>query len=117
MAEEQNECSNQKCPVEVLFTSDTTGLCHWLSMFMKEVRHDVRQPHTPRSLTQLLPGIQCFTSSKIYTTERFSNRGINFKDVYRIYADSGAVYAIYSHLFFLSSTKGITYHNIMHAKR
>ena len=40
MAEERNKRSNQKYPIEVLFTSDTTELCHWLCMFMKEARCD-----------------------------------------------------------------------------
>jgi len=37
-------------------------------MFVKEARRDDGQLYTPRSLMQLLSGIQHFSSSKVYTT-------------------------------------------------
>ena len=52
-AEEQNKRSDQKCPIEVLCTSDMTELCHWLCVSVKEVRRDNGQPYTRRSLMQL----------------------------------------------------------------
>jgi len=36
MADKWNERSGQKCPAEVLFTSDMTEPCHWLCVFVKE---------------------------------------------------------------------------------
>ena len=34
------ERSDEKCPIEVLCTSDMAELCHWLCVFVKEVRRD-----------------------------------------------------------------------------
>ena len=61
-----------RTPLEVLCTSDTTKLCHWLCMFVKEARHHNRQLYTSHSLTQLLSGIQRFISSRMYTTPETS---------------------------------------------
>ena len=61
--EKRNERNDEKCPIEVLCTSNMAELCHWLCVFVKEARHDDVQPYTPRSLTQLLFGIQCFSNS------------------------------------------------------
>jgi len=56
----QQNCSlcDQKCPIKVLYTSDTTELHHWLCV--KEARCDDGQPYTPRSLTQLHSGLKQF---------------------------------------------------------
>ena len=44
-------------------------LCHWLCVFVKEVRRDDGKPYTPRSFSQLLSGIQRFINSKRAPTQ------------------------------------------------
>ena len=60
LAEERNERSDEKSPIEVLCTSNMAELCHWLCVFVKESRRVDGKPYTPRSLSQLLSGIQRF---------------------------------------------------------
>ena len=54
--EEQNKRNDEKCPIEVLSTSNMAEVRYWICVFVKEARHDDGQPHTPCSLTQLLSG-------------------------------------------------------------
>ena len=46
------------CPDDILLQDDTAALCHWLCVFCKEARREDGEPYTPRSITQLLSGIQ-----------------------------------------------------------
>jgi len=93
-----NERNDQKCPIKELCTSDTTELCHWLCMFVKEARRDDGQPYTPHSLTQLLSGIQHFISKNIYHS--WVSTYTTYTTWGGVYADSRVAYAIYTHLFF-----------------
>jgi len=83
--------ATRDAPSKCFCTSDTTKLCCWLCMFVKEARCDDAQLYTPRSLTQLLSGIQSFSSSKIYTTPESA-----YTPPEVIYVDSGVIYTIYN---------------------
>ena len=45
-------------PDNVLLTGDNASLCEWLCVFCKEARKVDGEPYTPRSISQLLAGIQ-----------------------------------------------------------
>ena len=38
-------------------TKDKEVLCHWLSIFVMEVRKESGDPYTPRSIVQLMSGL------------------------------------------------------------
>ena len=40
------------------------NLCHWLCVFVLEIRKDNGEEYTPRSMTQILSGLQRFINSK-----------------------------------------------------
>ena len=46
------------CSDQITCTDDTHSLCHWLCIFCNEARKEDGHPYTPRSITQLLVGIQ-----------------------------------------------------------
>ena len=52
------------CPDDILLLDDTTTLCHWLCVFCKEARREDGEPYAPRSITQLLSGIQRYIREK-----------------------------------------------------
>ena len=52
------------CPDDILLLDDTATLCHWLCVFCKEARREDGEPYTPRSITQLLSGIQRYIREK-----------------------------------------------------
>ena len=60
--EERNKRNDVKRPIGVLYTGarPVAELCHWLCVFVKEARRVDGKPYTPRSLSQLLSGIQRF---------------------------------------------------------
>ena len=101
MAEEQNERSDQKCSVKVLFTSNINELAlrvreggqawWWTAIY-------------PCSVAQILSGIQCFSSTKYISLLGQHMYHHSWVSIYTpwggIYVDSGVVYAVYTHLFF-----------------
>ena len=56
----QNE---SECPHDILMTEDKEALCHWLCIFVMEVRKKSGDPYTPRSLVQLMSGLNRKISS------------------------------------------------------
>ena len=61
--EHQNVVAEKKCPTEILNDVDE-NLCHWLCVFVLEIRKDNREEYTPRRMTQILSGLQRFINSK-----------------------------------------------------
>ena len=62
--QERNSIASDKCPVYVLTTNDNKLLCHWLCVFVTEVRKSDGSEYTPRSISQLLSGLQRHINSK-----------------------------------------------------
>ena len=85
---EQNERSEEKCPVEVLCSGDDAVLCHWLCVFVKEARRVDGTPYTPRSLSQILSGLQRFMNSRISPTKPkvklTDASSANFKELHNV---------------------------------
>ena len=71
--EEHNECSDEKCPIELLCMDDLGLLSKWLCVFVKEARRDNGEPYTPRSISMLLSGLQRFINSKREASEPLLN--------------------------------------------
>ena len=58
------ESESEKCPVDILATSDNKQLCHWLCVFVTKVRKSDGSKYTPRSISQLVSGLQRHINSK-----------------------------------------------------
>ena len=56
----QNE---SKCLRDILMTEDKEALCHWLCIFVMEVRKESGDPYTPQSIVQLMSGPNCKISN------------------------------------------------------
>ena len=61
--EHHNAVAKKKCPTEILDDVDE-NVCHWLCVFMSEIRKDNGEEYTPRSMTQILSGLERFINSK-----------------------------------------------------
>ena len=85
---EQNERSEEKCPVEVLCSGDDVVLCHWLCVFVKEARRVEGTPYTPRRISQILSGQQGFINSRISPTKPkvklTDASSANFKELHNV---------------------------------
>ena len=44
-------------PHNILMTEDEEALCHWLCIFVVEVTKESEDPYTPRSIMQLMSGL------------------------------------------------------------
>ena len=53
-----SKCPSRIIPDDVLLAGDNASLCEWLCVFCKEARKQNGEPYTPRSISQLLAGIQ-----------------------------------------------------------
>ena len=49
--------NESECPCDILMTEDEEVLCHWLCIFVMEVRKESGDPYTPRSIVQLMSGL------------------------------------------------------------
>ena len=49
---------DQRCPEDLLERHDKGKLNHWLSCFVAEVCNKKGEPYTPRTIHQLLAGLQ-----------------------------------------------------------
>ena len=61
---QRNERSEDKCPEDLLFSDNHEELCHWLCMCVNEIRKEDGGPYTPRSISQLVAGLQRYISEK-----------------------------------------------------
>ena len=66
---EHNELSDNKCPLDVLFKSNTKILFHWLCVFVSEVKKTDGEDYTPRSINQILTILQRFMNEKMSLEE------------------------------------------------
>ena len=55
--------NKSKCPHDILMTEDIEALCHWLCILVMEVRKESGDPYTPRSIVQLMSGLNRKISS------------------------------------------------------
>jgi hypothetical protein len=55
---ERNNASNDKCPDDLLTSPDVTKLNYWLSRFVAEVRKGNGDCYPPKTIHQLLAGVQ-----------------------------------------------------------
>ena len=63
LADHNERCeADDQCPAEVLFMKEEL-VCHWLCVFVKEARKEDGTPYTPRSISMLISGLQCFINS------------------------------------------------------
>ena len=67
---QRNERSDEKCPEDILLSDDRSELCRWLCVCVNEIRKEDGEPYTPRSITQLLSGLQ----RHILTTKKVAVR-------------------------------------------
>ena len=56
--QEHNELSDNKCPLDVLLKSNPKILCHWLCVFVSEVKKTDGEDYTPRRINQSLASLQ-----------------------------------------------------------
>ena len=61
--EHHNAVAKKKWPTEILDDVDE-NLCHWLCVFVSEIWKDNGKEYTPKSITQILSGLQRFIDSK-----------------------------------------------------
>ena len=52
-----NICSDE---ILQLLSNKNSSLCHWLCVVCNEARKNDGRPYTPRTITQLISGIQCY---------------------------------------------------------
>ena len=69
LGEHNEQCADNQCPAEILCMDDMSLLCHWLCIFVKELRRENGEPYTPRSISMLLCGLQRFINSKKLPSE------------------------------------------------
>ena len=55
--------NESECPCDIMMTEDEEVLCHWLCIFIMEVRKESGDPYTPRSIVQLMSGLNRKISS------------------------------------------------------
>ena len=55
---QRNKRSEEQCPPDVLMTDDGELLCKWLCVFVTKLRKADGSEYTPRSIAQLLAGLQ-----------------------------------------------------------
>ena len=55
--------NESECPCDIMMTEDKEVLCHWLCIFIMEVRKESGDPYTPRSIVQLMSGLNRKISS------------------------------------------------------
>ena len=55
---------NQHCPLNLLDNPDVEKVNYWISLFVAEVRNKKGEPYPPRSIHQLLAGLQRYTLEK-----------------------------------------------------
>ena len=55
---QRNKRSEEQCPSDVLMTDDGELLCKWLCVFVTELCKADGSEYTPRSIAQLLAGLQ-----------------------------------------------------------
>ena len=55
---QRNNQSEDQCPPDLLLTDDGELLCKWLCVFVTELRKSDGSEYTPRSIAQLLAGLQ-----------------------------------------------------------
>ena len=75
------------CPDDILLLDDTATLCHWSCVFCKEARREDGEPYTPRSITQLLSGIQRYIIYSVLYIISYSSRDVCFDVVHGLHYD------------------------------
>ena len=59
---QRNEQSEDKCPEDLLLSDNQEEICHWLRICMNEIRKEDGGFYTPRSISQLVSGLQRYIS-------------------------------------------------------
>ena len=86
--QEHNELSDKKCPLDVLLKSDPKISCHWLCVFVSEVKKTDGEDYTTRSRTQILAGLQHFMNEKRSVDDHIRNcdpANIEYKELHQVF--------------------------------
>ena len=82
---QRNKQSRDQCPPDLLLTDDGELLCKWLYVFVTELRKSDGSEYTPRSIAQLLGGLQRYINAeKKEHLKIVDSRSPIFKDLYAI---------------------------------
>ena len=77
--------SDDQCPPDLLMTDDGRLLCKWLCVFVTEVRKSDGSEYTPRSICQLLSGLQReINAKKKEPLKIVDNKSPVFKDLHSV---------------------------------
>ena len=68
----RSSLDDEECPSDLLYVGDADKLNFWLPQFINEVRQTDGNPYPPRTIHQLLAGIQCLMLEKNHCLPRFS---------------------------------------------
>ena len=60
----ERDGNDEKCPLDVMCLGDDALLCRWLCLFVTEARQSNGKSYTPRSISQLLAGLQRYINSR-----------------------------------------------------
>ena len=60
----ERDGNDEKCPLDVMCLGDDALLCRWLCLFVTEARQSNGKSYTPRSISQLLTGLQRYINSR-----------------------------------------------------
>ena len=72
----------QGCPKDLLEHPDVEKLNYWLSRFVAEVRNKKGEPYPPRTIHQILAGLQRYMLDKNPNAPKFLNKGeASFRDI------------------------------------
>ena len=55
---------DKRCPENLLDKPEVEKVNYWMSRFVAEVRNRKGEPYPPRSIHQLLAGLQCYILDK-----------------------------------------------------
>ena len=71
---ERSKGDAEKCPEDLLDNPDIQNLNYWLSRFVTEVRKQDGQPYPPRTIHQILAGLQRYMLEKQPSAPKFLDR-------------------------------------------
>ena len=82
---QRNQRSDDQCPPDLLLTDDGELLCKWLCVFVTELRKSDGSEYTPRSIAQLLAGLQRYINArKKEPLKIVDGRSPVFKDLHNV---------------------------------
>ena len=76
--------SEGHCPEDLLDSGDVSNLNRWISRFVAEVRCQDGEPYPPRTIHQILAGLQRYTLNRKADAPKFLDRqNSQFRDIHR----------------------------------